>query len=520
MKVVVGLCAVLLLTSSAFAAATAPYIESFEVRVNNVDVSVTDAHGKRVTGLGQEDFEVFENGVRQQITNFSEYRAEAGVDVAASAPASVSRKFVFVIDDMSLHPQVREELKKSIDDLVALAMRNGDEAMVVQPSSITRITLPFTADRSLLLAKMRQAVDENVFRATTPINRERHYFELQRTQSAPVSDAVDSRSMGHAEATIAYLQSIVSAMAEVPGKKTMVLVTESLPMIAGFNGFVSPDVRLNLQWSQRRYDLRPEINALARTASSNGISIYTLQPASAALALAIGGPDVQNRTTTGIDYQRFISNTEATVSVLADRTGGTWSHDTAALFDHLRDDLTTYYSIGYKPTAAAADRLRRIEVRIKGRRDLTVRTRRDVVQKSLTAEMNERVVGHLVYPKDVDELGVTASAGTPRVEHGERLIPVTIEVPIANLTLLPEGDKYRGSFHVHYAAAGRAEFSGGVEREQVVEIPASKIADARTHSWTYTSDLRVLPGQIEIAVGVLDPISRLTTFKTLSVDAR
>src|SRR4051812_5761489 len=98
MNALFGLCALLLSS-----AATAPYIETFDVRVNNIDVIVTDAHGNRITGLRQEDFEVRENDAAQPISNFSEYRSEQSVDAIASdrAPARVSRKFVFLVDDMS-----------------------------------------------------------------------------------------------------------------------------------------------------------------------------------------------------------------------------------------------------------------------------------------------------------------------------------------------------------------------------------------------------------------------------------
>lgn len=54
--------ALLITAASSLYSQTAPYIESFEVRVNNVDVIVTDRAGNRVTGLREEDFEVRENG--------------------------------------------------------------------------------------------------------------------------------------------------------------------------------------------------------------------------------------------------------------------------------------------------------------------------------------------------------------------------------------------------------------------------------------------------------------------------
>ena len=46
--------------------------ETIEVRVTNIDVVVTDKSGKRVMGLTRDEFEVFENGRAQALTNFYE----------------------------------------------------------------------------------------------------------------------------------------------------------------------------------------------------------------------------------------------------------------------------------------------------------------------------------------------------------------------------------------------------------------------------------------------------------------
>src|SRR5262245_60930247 len=46
---------------------------SIEVSIVNVDVFVTTKDGQRVRGLTKDDFEIFENGKKQPITNFAEY---------------------------------------------------------------------------------------------------------------------------------------------------------------------------------------------------------------------------------------------------------------------------------------------------------------------------------------------------------------------------------------------------------------------------------------------------------------
>ena len=53
----------------------------------NVDVVVRDRHGNPVSGLTKDDFEVYEEGVKQTITNLYEVR-RADIAGAQSADAS------------------------------------------------------------------------------------------------------------------------------------------------------------------------------------------------------------------------------------------------------------------------------------------------------------------------------------------------------------------------------------------------------------------------------------------------
>src|SRR3954451_24505177 len=78
-----------------FAAPQTPAVphaaESVEVSIVNVDAVVVDKQGKRVQGLRRDDFDIFENGVKQPITNFAEYSTpsqQQGGVVTAQAPAA------------------------------------------------------------------------------------------------------------------------------------------------------------------------------------------------------------------------------------------------------------------------------------------------------------------------------------------------------------------------------------------------------------------------------------------------
>lgn len=94
--------AAVLLAVGASTAARAQDDEKVTVSANlvSVNVSVTDSRGRRVQGLSKEQFEVFDDGVRQRVAHFS----------AGDAPFSVG-----VVYDM--HPTTRERASVVLEAL-------------------------------------------------------------------------------------------------------------------------------------------------------------------------------------------------------------------------------------------------------------------------------------------------------------------------------------------------------------------------------------------------------------------
>src|SRR5436309_7353152 len=116
MRIVYG--AILLLPLFASAQKQPPPIPSIgaqiEVSLVNVDVFVTAKDGRRVRGLSKDDFEIFENGKLQPITNFAEYEdvgsalAPAATPTAATAAPPQTRTIIFFFDRFYL-PKFRND---------------------------------------------------------------------------------------------------------------------------------------------------------------------------------------------------------------------------------------------------------------------------------------------------------------------------------------------------------------------------------------------------------------------------
>ncbi len=145
-------------------------VESIEVRVVNIDVVVTDRAGNPVTGLTKDDFQLFENGRPQTITNLYEVRPETTIPAPAPAATAAAaaeptlpppaemriRRFVIFIDNYSLHPFKRNQIFKSLNKFVDEQMRPEDEAEIVLWTQSLKIITPFTTDRKALKAGIAQ----------------------------------------------------------------------------------------------------------------------------------------------------------------------------------------------------------------------------------------------------------------------------------------------------------------------------------------------------------------------------
>jgi len=469
--------------------------------------------------------------VPQTITNFSEYRGAERAPVASTEPAAAPqpRKFVMLFDDMSLHPMVTSALRKQTDELVGKVMQPGDELMVITPADRkTKILLPFTSDKRAIHDAIETVMKRDSFHADNELIREQLSFErdvANATLSARRAGAqAYARGMSRrVKETLGHLQALVAGLAEVPGRKSVIFVTQSLPIEPGFEAF-DQDMPLPGTWAT----LRTYLQDIARTASTNGVTIYCLQPDIPLGGLA--GIDVEQG---GRGHRRIaeperrspsvsVQGTQQAFEILSRTTGGMWRRGGAGiepLFEQIADDTTDYYSLGYRAASDQLDQTRSIAVRVRNHPQYEVRSRRAVVRKSPTNEMRDLTIARLLDDRPIDELNVRVTTGKPQRERGALLLPVEVKVPLAKLTFLRDGDVYRATFRVHYAAESSTmlDFAPGEGREQVVTVPSADMPNIGDKIFTYTSSLRVLPGETKVAVGVLDPVSKLATIKTLHV---
>jgi VWFA-related protein len=517
-------------------------VENIDVRVIDVDVIVTDRRGNFVPGLTKDDFTILENGVAKPITNFFEvegsraknvFADEVGGRVQAAAaadqvPEEMKRRIIFYVDNLSLAPFNRNRVFEQMKDFLKNVMRPGDEAMVATYNRSMKIRVPFTRDpaqiESILdtLAREsglgvanrseRRTVEERI----RDVNTYSEAIAMARSYAASVEH--DLRQ------GVASLNGLMSTLAGVEGKKILVLTSEGFPMQPGREMFYFIDeVGREKGWTNvgstmlegMSFDGSNLIQAVAKTANANGITLYTVHAAG-----LTGGTEMSAenaRPTSFITAHAATSNTTESMQMMADMTGGLASVQTnnfAEAFRRIHRDLDAYYSLGYRAGTERVDRQRYLEVRVKNR-DYRVRNRKTFVEKSTYAEMSDRVVANLLYRTKSNDLGILAMIGQPLpLDDGNFRVSVDIQIPMSTLTLLPQGEsEYAGGFDVYLVVANKHNDMSDVARKShQVRVPAEQIKQVAGKFYTYTLDLVVEGGLNIISIGVVDTISSNSGF--------
>lgn len=113
--------------------------QTFRARVETVQVTVTvtDANGRLITGLTKDDFEVFEDGVPQRITLFTDERV----------PVSLG---ILLDGSDSMRGQPIADARGAVDRFMAGLLESGDEAFVAAFNHAARLVAPWTRPPSAL----------------------------------------------------------------------------------------------------------------------------------------------------------------------------------------------------------------------------------------------------------------------------------------------------------------------------------------------------------------------------------
>src|SRR5438128_2976236 len=130
---VASLCCVVARTAQTFRGA---------VTTVEIPVTVTDNTGRLILGLARDDFEIYEDGDQQPVTQFSDKRTPVSVGVLLD-----------ISDSMRGQPIV--DARTSVDRFLSDLLDPGDEAFVESFNHLPRILSGWTGPPSKLKGKLQ-----------------------------------------------------------------------------------------------------------------------------------------------------------------------------------------------------------------------------------------------------------------------------------------------------------------------------------------------------------------------------
>ena len=528
--------------------AQSPVMETIEVRVANVDAVVTDKNGKPFTGLTRDDFELYEDGKRQTITNFSEIRETAEPASAAAAPAeaavpSRARRFLLFVDVSSIHPQMRDTIVVSLRKFVDTQLQPADQASVVVWNEQIHVLSNLTSDKAQLaaaLAKAKALSSPNTLRSE--INQIQQYcsnmLSMARSGRLPMQSAyLDCINTARAEvqATVNMSRRLLNALGITlamtgggDAKKVLVVASAQLPRRPGLetfqwaNALFSPFLRgfnAPQEQFQEEHSMPDAIRDFARNANASGVSVYLVN--APGVANPMSPANANGVADEGADF-RYAANTSDAFDEIARATGGVAARTRSnfdALLTTVSQDLGAYYSLGYRP-AERSRSPRRIEVRTRDRA-LTVRARQTWMDRTSDDQMNDRVIANVFNPAPPGDFTVRLRAGKPTGEGATKKVPIEIVFPSSAITLLPSaGNNLDGGFTVWITVGDRRGALSPVSRSpQPIRVAVAEERAFRAEPIGFTAELTVSKGENIVSVAIVDKASGTAAFASVTVIA-
>jgi VWFA-related protein len=182
--------------------------QTFRGAVTTVEipVTVTDNTGRLILGLTKDDFEVFEDGDSQPVTQFSDKRTPVSVGVLLDTS-----------DSMRGEPIVTA--RGALDRFMADLLDPGDEGFVAAFNHLPRILAPWTAPPAKLAGRLANerpsggtAIYDALF-AATPMFTRRHHTRAALIVISDGADTASDHSLSQARETLRRSDAFVYAIA-------------------------------------------------------------------------------------------------------------------------------------------------------------------------------------------------------------------------------------------------------------------------------------------------------------------
>jgi VWFA-related protein len=500
------------------ASATEPQEGGVTLKVSSrlVDVGIVayDKKGHPVKDLKAEDFEVYDNGRKQEVRYFSQFAGETvAAPAAASAPvrtftnrpaevtaaspalpAAETGATILLIDESHIAwgdlSHARQQMLKFLGELAP-----GERVGLYSMTGLGfRVLTEVTADHAALIARLQKwmptaqsvsnAQDEEV-RNRQQFNEVHNVADLDSVNGnrvdAPDSDSpVDPqlRALGSnpARASLIILGGVARHLAGVSGHKNLVWVSTDNVFADWADQAVSIDkdgksidsfaLRAQESMNDAHVSVFPfDVSQLETAAITADIQHRNVELTQAAQETAtLGGGSVARNMTPGritAQMNQDLHPIQGPIRQVAEATGGRTirrASELAAELAGVVEDGHATYQLSFSPQGPADGQYHAISVKLAGKRGLTLRYRTGYLFSKEPSSLKERFQQAVWRPIDVSEISI--QAGVVPMKPGAT---VKIDIMASDLGLRQQAGRWMDKLDIFFVQRDDAGLHAQVE---------------------------------------------------------
>lgn len=519
--------------------------KALQLKANLIEVRavVTDKKGNLIEGLTKDKFEILEEGKLQELAFFSAERIAAtsspennAIDrnsTSTRQPKTVARTIVFFIDSLNLSLSSVARLKSMLKRFIDEQITDQDVVAIVNTSGTLGLLQQFTTNKPILkqaIERLRShlSVRESLFtpflsamvlrRDRTAIDVARQIYQAEEGQLPPEFPLEDNRiprppplveakaittlveAAAKRRTTLNYLQAITDRMAELPGQRLVVMVSDGFTLMS------------------EEGDFQPEeVQKVIGCAGRSGVVIYAIDGKGLEPDAVFRADIKVSALNSGItSYMRSSSDDLRNgMSALANDTGGKFfrnSNDFSVGLKQVIADNRIYYALAYYPTNEKEDdKFRRLTVRVKGHPEYEVRTqkgfsplefaKKEKDESALTPQ--QRLTKAITAPLPSGDMDVTVAADY--LETDDANTQLLLQTSIDGNTLQFQQQGERQSFNLELVTF-IYDFKGKVAASSVEKIEgklnAARFAQMQQYGLRHIKRFALKPGLYQVRQGL------------------
>jgi len=491
-----------------------------------VNVVARDKKGNLIKDLKKEDFTLYEDGKKQEISSFDfenvdQLAATAGPTVSGVAPGTLlhsskkapptldarDRRLILLFFDFSaMQP---EEIDRSVDaakKFVHEKMQPADLIAVISLSTNMHVDCDFTDDQQKLasvLSSYNSGEVQGFDNGATGSSE-----GAAETGGSFTEDDTDLSTF-NADRKLLAIQSLMQALGKLPQKKSVIYFSNGI--------------------TQSGVDNQSALRAATAAAVKSNASIYSLDvrglqafpPGGQAQNASLHGQSAYTGASTLNDLNGNAASQDTLATLSADTGGKAFfdSNDFSGIFSQVQKDSSVYYVLGFTSNNPAKDgRFRHLKVTVK-RPDLKLDFRsgyyagRDFEHLN-RADREEQLEDELAAQLPRVDVPLYAGASYFRKDDSHYYLAVSLVVPGSQIPFVTEKDKDNATIDIIGEALESGKFPVGRLRD-TVKLAVESTREVRRKNVQYNTGFLLAPGSYHLKFVIRENrTGRMGSFET------